>query len=131
MREIKFRVWHNMDNQFYYLELTGEKYVSEELVIKHDHYTLRTDEEKISDWQQYTGLQDKNGKEIYEGDIVKYGYTGRHEGTAIIEFINGGFGYNGNTWDYWEDEFSHDEMEIIGNIHENPALLISKQYLKK
>ena len=73
---------------------------------------------------QYTGLQDKNGKEIYEGDILKIHYIGEI-GTAVHEvlFYNGTFAVS-CTKDYKSllnevNEYS----EIIGNIYENSDLL--------
>tara|TARA_R110000772_G_scaffold267473_1_gene391644 strand:- start:46 stop:429 length:384 start_codon:yes stop_codon:yes gene_type:complete len=61
---------------------------------------------------QFTGLQDNNGVNIYEGDIilVEYNYLGKKE----VKFINGKF----NICDY-----STSNCSVIGNIHQNPELL--------
>lgn len=72
---------------------------------------------------QFTGLLDKQGKEIYEGDIVKRIELDIEE-ISFIKYTNHGFkidreyfGYEGEgLWDW-------NEIEIIGNIHQNPELL--------
>ncbi len=68
---------------------------------------------------QFTGRKDKNGKEIYEGDIFKaphdFGPGGFSVRTASVAFHP----EDGYQWNYWK----LDELEIIGNIHENPELL--------
>ena len=67
---------------------------------------------------QFTGLLDKNGKEIYEGDIIDYG-SGRHY--PITYEVNGfGIKFHHGHERNWLDL---SKFEIIGNIHENPDLL--------
>ena len=76
---------------------------------------------------QYTGLT-AHGKKIFEGDILKFSYTGQNhgvEGVAVVEFENGKFGVK---WGWHKefiplDGFANTTIEVIGNIHDNPELL--------
>lgn len=135
MREIKFRAWDKDKNRFIEIDKSngfnlsvhsdGVKAVS----IWHDPKypkTLRTDE---LDWKlmQFTGLLDKNAKEIYEGDIVEcYDTDGNsvYVDGHVIELPN----FYREIWSNDEDGMSAEMGEkavvkIIGNVHENPELL--------
>ena len=75
-------------------------------------------------WQQCTGLKDRNGKLIYEGDIVK---TEWFDEMTIYQVVwdekMACFCFDGKDIFYLFDDLPADVTEIIGNIHENPELL--------
>ena len=88
-------------------------------------------------WMQYTGLKDKNGKEIYEGDVVElFNIIDETEGNWEVfwsqerwglrrgddEYDNGDY-YRGDDirWEVWQD--GRGGVKVIGNIYENPELL--------
>lgn len=72
--------------------------------------------------EQFTGLLDKNGKEIYDGDVVSYSAMRQGMSPAVVKWSDDG--------GYWKLESKlpcllhrADKAEVIGNIHENPELL--------
>lgn len=70
---------------------------------------------------QYTGLTDKNGTKIFEGDIVTMpAYAGGRR-KAVVYFKNGKFAVDGSNYNF--KDIAPKRMEVIGNIHDNPELL--------
>ena len=153
MREIRFRAWDKKRKEI--VNINGsDLYLADGEV--HEIYESRfgdqrcmedTDVSERYEVMQYTGLKDKNEKEIYEGDVIQFlweedscwGKAGTYKG--YIGFNDGAFEviYIGReditTFEdgYWHENSKSDDMqsfiswseqiEVIGNIYENPELL--------
>lgn len=122
-RKIKFRM-KDKQGEWQYVEMTCS--IIEALKDPVIPGGIDIDENTIG---QYTGIDDKNGKEIYEGDIV-YCQTKYGKAKAIIKFIDGKFVA------YWDSILTHPQnghciacyeinkrFEVIGNIYEDIELL--------
>ena len=128
MREIKFRAWDKIQKKFvddFFIDRYGDIYGLRTLPNSNSSDTQNFIDINLM-LMQYTGLKDKNGVEIYEGDIVR---THSHKPTNFkIEFIEGGFCATQNGIKYPID-INHFytsigcTIEVICNIYENPELL--------
>ena len=132
MREIKFRIYDKEIKKMQYSD-----------TLLYSFFRMYSAEEE--GLMQYTGLKDKNGKEIYEGDIIRtYNYNDKWDDGAIgdVNFEEAGFRFN---WKIllaksgekdsktpvsticsskaYESEKRETGVEVIGNIYENPELM--------
>ena len=140
MREIKFRAWHKAEKKMYgnpentrwveMLRVSGETGFDEcdvDLTTEEgEGQSVSFDEVEL---MQYTGLKDKNGREVYEGDLIKnehgricevvwHEYMGCWDAKVRkfgAESKGGHLGFQNNEWSR--------HVIIIGNIYENPELL--------
>jgi len=111
-REIKFRAWDYKNE---------EMIVWEKLVENHTELIdLNINPERFT-FMQFTGLFDKNDKEIYEGDLVKHFDGGQ---ISLVEWSSGDWGWHMESVKNWNPKtgFDYSLDEIIGNIYENPEL---------
>ena len=130
MRKIKFRAWDKFNETHWCQgdsETVDEFFIRLKCIIEGGNNLI---------FEQFTGLLDKNGKEIYEGDIVdsdnfdlvvcflsNYKYetsVDENDGEHYYVYLTGFFGHYKDKSGY---STLHNELEVIGNIYENPELV--------
>ena len=128
MREIKFRAWDNIKSRMVDMQ---EKPADNGLTYE-GYFHLLAGRGFDFPVMQFTGLQDIAGKDVFEGDVISYGYWNGDEAQGLCLHIV--------SWDSENSRFTstvNDNPpldygsidvcgEVIGNIHENPELLESK-----
>ena len=119
MREIKFRAWDTVCGCW--VEPPWKLYLNGGVSIAG---SWATSDVMLT---QYTGLNDKNGKEIYEGDVFRYGKANGKDVLYVVKWNDDSACFA------WEQVipvltfgFDMSEVEVVGNIYENPELITGK-----
>lgn len=129
MRQIKFRAWDIKRNAWGYQEGVATAFPHDIMRPDTPYQVLTLNREGI-DLMQYTGLKDKNGIEIYEGDIIFSSHVEDNKAGSvkwsdihhayIIDYPR----RRGDATDQWQDMHGKEHCyEVIGNIYETPELM--------
>ncbi|WP_367366213.1 YopX family protein [Lentilactobacillus buchneri] len=124
-RQIKFRAWHMP---------FGPKGPMQEMVHEKASSILALAEMSPDEYivEQFTGLKDKNGKDIYEGDILAWhsNIYRKHDWVGLVLYRGAGFAVQESDKSYSSPEWldcacrkDANIIEVIGNVHDNPELL--------
>ena len=116
-REIKFRAWDKENEKM--MKVSSLHLENKEISVK-ENGTFHLF--RMQDLMQYTGLKDKNGKEIYEGDIVVLNNI-ENDNMCIVRYEHSSYRLEG--WSLREDLSNVEDrfLEVVGNIYENKNLL--------
>ncbi|CAL83906.1 hypothetical protein FDF29_06445 [Clostridium botulinum] len=131
MREIKFRAWDKIDEKIREITLIDFEYKKVKLLNDYTGESYLRDFEEVI-LLEYTGLKDKNGKEIYEGNILHIEIKDKSIKDKIIASSNEVVKYKdckfGVVWGWHRDfigldGFYNTAFQVIGNVYEDPKLL--------
>jgi len=138
MREIKFRAWDKDSKLMLYKEFYDHNWYTTPKNDEdgcHTYSSMQYSDQYHKELMQYTGLKDKNGKEIYEGDIVGHPLCvkGDHAPDEPCEHFVGRIQFETDRGQYFAVNMQRNgyviemseayKFEVIGNIYENPELI--------
>ena len=112
MRDFKFRAWSISGKQ-----MIGWEKMKEDRKLLYKYFEW----DDVYHLMQYTGLNDRNGKEIYEGDILEYfsGLVAKGSNPIIRQVVK---------WEQYRYSIdNYKNSSVVGNVHENPELLEGSQ----
>jgi len=118
MRDIKFRAWDRLNKRW--IDLFLLRFSKDGDILSVDSLSKESYGLHQVELIQFTGLKDKNGKEIYEGDILDKAYLSLG-GSYVVEWDDNEYNCG---WNTIKDD--SDVGEVIGNIYENSELLEEK-----
>lgn len=123
MREIKFRAWDVINEKMYPVAYPTWNGATEGKIdfVNHTVEIIDEDGDDKPILMQFTGLLDKNGKEIFEGDVVEWLVNGDVRRKGIVEFVAEFGGYDMKNFDdkyHVCNDWLRGEYEVLGNIYE-------------
>lgn len=141
MNEFDCRIWDNEYKCMYYLgdgtmntfilSKKGDRVVAENFVISREGTYIPQEIGTIGEnltLMLYIGIKDKKNNKIYEGDIVKTKDENGNEIIGVVRYLKGKYWIAVSDFVLYEIYPLRDDIEVIGNIYENPKLLESDKY---